>query len=84
MSSKDDQRSITIDSSLELIDSAVSQLTIMDAMRQVISRVRKNKAGFGENAADLASIVVPDNLFNTYRNQKFFWSDSGDKEKSRI
>ena len=73
--SRDDPRSISIDASLSLSEPAVSQMKKMDALRQVINRVRKNKAGFGQNAPDLASIVIPENLTNTYRNQKFYWSD---------
>lgn len=34
----------------------------MSALRKIINRVRKNKAGFGQNAIDLASIVIPEIL----------------------
>ena len=47
----------------------------MDALRQVINRIQKTKAGFGQNAPDLESILIHENLINTYRNQKFYWTD---------
>lgn len=53
-------------------------------IRQVISRVRKEKSGYGANAKTLDTIIIPDNLKNTYRGSLFYYSNSGVNDPNRV
>ena len=50
----------------------------------MISRVRKNRAGFGQNPMELKSLVIVCKLTETYKGRKLYWDDSGPSDPDRI
>ena len=80
----------TVSKSTATASFSTAGMPTYDAMRQLINGVRRNVAGFGSNAIDLSSIVIPDNLKYCYKAKEedpdvlFYWDDSGEDDESRV
>ncbi|RNA07460.1 hypothetical protein BpHYR1_050795 [Brachionus plicatilis] len=83
LNTKENPRSIMIETRKCDDDDVVIQNSNFDNLRQLITRLRKDKAGYGKNPKCLSSICIPDNLKMTYRNKLFFYRDSGPSDEKR-
>lgn len=64
---------------------ALCSVSKPDAMRQMILRARTKKFSFKKfKATSIAEIKIPDELKKTYRNEEFYWDDSGSDDKNRV
>ena len=84
VNSNDPPRSIIREALLTQSDECLSAMIKRDAIRQMINRARNNKAGYGFNAKCLSKVDIPENLQYTYKEEKFYWDDTGAGDKNRI
>ena len=84
LNNNDQPRTIYKQSHLKLTDDCVSGMPNKNAIRQMINRSRKNKAGYGIGAKSLNLVEIPENLKNTYKDNKFYWDDSGSDDLNRV
>ena len=61
-------------------------MTLKSAQAQVINRLRNKAAGYGRytNAKCLSKIEIPLALHSTYKDEKFYWDDTGNDDPNRI
>ncbi|CAF1030089.1 unnamed protein product [Brachionus calyciflorus] len=84
LSTKENPRDILIDVHIGQDEEVVAQSSSYKNIRQIVSRVRKHKAGFGPNSKSLSTINIPLNLRVTYRDKLFLFYDSGENDPNRI
>ncbi|CAF1046497.1 unnamed protein product [Brachionus calyciflorus] len=70
--SSDKCRTLITESNKLLSEEAVVQIPTYNANRQKIQRIRRKKAGGGNEPIDISSIIIKTDLQNTYRDDKFF------------
>ncbi|CAF1145501.1 unnamed protein product, partial [Brachionus calyciflorus] len=84
LSTKENPRDIMIDVHKSQDEEVVAQSSSYKNIRQIVSRVRKHKAGYGSNPKSLSTINIPLNLRVTYRDKLFLFYDSGENDPNRI
>jgi hypothetical protein len=62
----------------------MAEMTRRDALRQMINRHRNAKLGHHFTAKCLSQIEIPVSLHNTFRDELFYWDDSGNDDKNRV
>ena len=72
VNSRDNPRSIIIDSCKELSREASALGESQLALKQVIKRIRHKNKSYGKNPSNLDQIEIPEDLQKTFKGKKFY------------
>ncbi|RNA13100.1 hypothetical protein BpHYR1_006663 [Brachionus plicatilis] len=85
LTTNDPPRTIMTDVRKCLNLEVVAAMSKPDAIRQMINRTRSKKFSFKKlKANSLSEIEIPIELRKTYRDEEFYWDDTGCEDKNRI
>ncbi|RNA32362.1 hypothetical protein BpHYR1_052916 [Brachionus plicatilis] len=85
INTNDQPRTIMVNILKAISITTVSALSKHDAMRQLINRTRIKKFSIKKfTASSIAEIEIPNELRFIYRDDEFYWDDSGKDDKNRV